>query len=126
MVSERPLVAELLDDLSVREWTPFMLRRLLHNSFRLGTAEDAARVLKFAADSRNPEKERKEALRLISIWTEPPPADQLTGHFAPLPKRDFEVLRPALKMALPALLRQDGFALTSALSLVSQYKMTVA
>ena len=126
MTAQRPAVAALLDDLSVRAWTPFMLRRLLHNSFRLGDAANAARVLMFAANPKNPEKERKEGLRLLSIWTEPPPADQLTGHFRPLDKRDPEILRPALAAALPDLLKQDGFVLTSALSLVAQYHVNIA
>ncbi len=125
MVAERPAVAALLDDLGTRSWKPFMLRRLLHNSFRLGDAENAARVLKFAANPENPEKERKEALRLLSIWTEPPPADQLTGHFRPLAKRDPEIIRPALAAALPDLLKQDGFVLTSALSLTAQYQVNI-
>jgi quinoprotein glucose dehydrogenase len=126
MVNQRPEVAALLDDLATRSWTPFMLRRLLHNSFRIGDAENAARVLKFAANPNNPEKERKEALRLISIWTQPPPADQLTGHFRPLEKRDPEILQPVLTAALAELLKQDGFVLTSALSLIAQYHVNVA
>ncbi len=126
LVAERPAVAELLDDTGKRQWTPFMLRRLIHNSFRLGTPKDAARVLQFAADSKQPQKERKEALRLISLWTEPPPADQLTGHFRPLPKRSAETIRPALASALPGLLKQDGFVLTSALALIGQYHVDIA
>ena len=126
MIAERPAVAALLDDLNQRKWAPFMLRRLIHNSFRLGTVEDAARVLKFASDPKQPQKERKEALRLISIWTEPPPADQLTGHFRPLPKRDPETIRPALATALPELLKQDGFVLTAALALIGQYNVDIA
>ena len=126
MVGQRPAVAELLDQPESREWTPFMLRRLLHNSFRIGTAENAARVLKFAANAKNPEKVRQEALRLVSIWAEPLPADQLTGHYRPLDKRDPETIRPALTSILPELIRQDGFALVSALGLVGKYNVTIA
>ncbi len=126
MTGQRPAVADLLDDLGSRSWTPFMLRRLLHNSFRIGTPENAARVLKFAADPKNPERERKEALRLISIWSEPPPADQLTGHFRPLPKRDPAALRPVLTTALPELLKQDGFILVAALGLVETYHVELS
>ncbi|MEO5715231.1 MAG: c-type cytochrome [Luteolibacter sp.] len=126
LVGQRPAVAMLLDDLGKREWTPFMLRRLIHNSFRIGTAEDATRVLKFAASPQNPDRERQEALRLISLWINPPPADQLTGHFSPLEKRDPEIIRPVLTAALPELLRQDGFVLTSALGLIGQYHVDIA
>ncbi|MEO8614967.1 MAG: HEAT repeat domain-containing protein, partial [Luteolibacter sp.] len=126
LVGQRPAVAVLLDDLGKREWTPFMLRRLIHNSFRIGTAEDATRLLKFAANPQNPNRERQEALRLISIWTNPPPADQFTGHFSPLEKRDPEIIRPVLTTALTELLRQDGFVLTSALGLIGQYHLDIA
>ncbi len=126
MVRQRPAVAKLLDDLEKRKWSPFMLRRLIHNSFRIGTPEDATRLLKFVANPQNPERERQEAFRLISIWSNPPPADQLTGHFSPLDKRDPEIIRPVLTAALPGLLRQDGFVLTSALGLIGQYHLNIA
>jgi quinoprotein glucose dehydrogenase len=126
MQAQRPAVAALLDHLNSRSWTPFMLRRLIHNAFRMGTAESASRVLTFIANPKNPEIERKEALRLISIWNEPPPADQLTGHFRPLPARDPAVIQQVLANALPELLKQDGFVLASGLSLIGQYHVSVA
>ena len=126
LIDQRPAVAVLLDNLAEREWTPYMLRRLIHNSFRIGTVEDATRLLKFAADPHNPEREREEALRLISIWPNPPVVDQVTGHFSPLPKRDPEIIRPVLTDALPELLKQDGFVLTSALALIGQYHLNIS
>ena len=125
MVAVRPTVEALLDTLPSRTWTPFMLRRLIHNAFRIGTAENAARVLKFAADPQYPEVVRQEALRLLSIWTEPFPADQLTGHWRPLEKRDPAIIRPVLVAAMPELLRQDGFVLTAALEWVGHYQLKV-
>ncbi|MBK1883111.1 HEAT repeat domain-containing protein [Luteolibacter pohnpeiensis] len=122
----RPDVAALLDHLHSRSWTPFMLRRLIHNSFRIGDVENLNRVIQVALDPEVPEPVRKEALRLISIWSEPPPADQLTGHWAPLPKRPVEPIRKALSAALPKLLAQDGFVLTSALNFIDSYKLDVA
>lgn len=125
MESGRPAVSELLDNLSVRAWTPFMLRRLVHNAYRLGTPEDAARVIKVAADASVPEIVRLEALRLLEIWTEPFPVDQLTGHWSPLGKRDPAIIRPVLLEALPGLLGQDGSVLTAALGLVKHYQLEV-
>ncbi len=125
LIPQRARVATLLDDLSRRAWTSFMLRRLVHNSFRIGTAENAARVLKLAADPQLPEIVRQEAFRLLAVWTEPSPVDQLTGHWRPLEKRDPETLRPALIAALPGLLKQQGFALTAALGLVGHYQLTI-
>ena len=125
MVAQRPGVAELLDDLTVRTWSPFMLRRLVHNAFRIGTPENADRLLKFAADLAQPEVVRQEALRLLAIWAEPFPADQLTGHWRPLEKRDPESIRPVLVAALPGLLKQDGAILTAALGLVGTYQLDI-
>ncbi len=125
LAAQRPAVAPLLDKLPARAWTPFMLRRLVHNSFRLGTQEDAARVLKLAANPEIPEIVRQEAFRLLTLWTEPFPVDQLTGHWRPLEKRDPETVRPALAAALPALLKQQGFVLTDALELVGRYDLQI-
>ena len=124
--SERPRVAALLDQLDRREWTPFMLRRLIHNAFRHGTEENAARVLKLAADPTVPEPVRKEAFRLLGDWTKPFPADQLSGHWRPLENRELETLQPALVAALPELLQQENFVLTAALGLVGKYRIEFA
>ena len=126
MSDMRPMAAELLDNLGSRKWSPFMLRRLIHNAYRVGTAEDAARLLKVAADGSLPEEVRKEALRLIANWETPFPADQLTGHWRPLPPRPLETLKPALTEALPGLLKSDPFVLAGALELVEKYKIDVA
>ncbi len=122
---QRPMVADLLDDLTQRSWTPFMLRRLVHNAFRLGTPENLSRVLKIAADAKTPEPVRKEALRLATEWAEPFPVDQFTGHWRPLAKRDPAALRPAFTAALPGLLKQDGEVLTAALGLVKNYQLVI-
>jgi quinoprotein glucose dehydrogenase len=125
MVSRRPSVAQLMDHLSEREWTPFMLRRLVHNSFRIGTAQNAERLIKFASDEKMPEVVRKEAFRLLSVWTDPFPVDQFTGHWNPLEKRAPETVRPALLAALPNLLKLDGLAITAALELSKQYQIEI-
>jgi quinoprotein glucose dehydrogenase len=124
--NQRPQAATLLDDLASRSWSPFMLRRLIHNAYRVGTAENASRLIKVAADPKLPQAVRQEALRLLAVWTEPFPADQLTGHWRPLEKRSPETIRPVLIAALPELLSQDGFVLTAALELVSTYQLEIA
>jgi quinoprotein glucose dehydrogenase len=121
LTAARPDVAKLLDTLEKRSWKPFILRRLIHNAYRVGSAENAARLLTFAADTKQPEETRKEALRLLAIWTDPHPADQLSGHYRPLPKRDPAQIKPALEKSLPNLLKQDGFVLTAALGLMDTF-----
>ena len=125
MVAQRSVVAARLDHLSDRQWTPFMLRRLIHNAYRIGTAENATRVIKVANDPAIPETVRKEALRLLMTWTNPFPVDQLTGHWRPLEKRAPESVVPALLEAMPALLAQKDFTLTAALGLIGHYQLAV-
>lgn len=121
----RPAVAALLDTRDSRAWTPFMLRRLIHSAFRLGGEQNAARVVSVAVDETMPEEVRTEALRLLGLWTNPPPADQSTGHWMPLPPRDAAELRASLSAALPALLKGNSETLRTALELVERYKLNV-
>ena len=123
MVSRRPVAAEQLDDLTQRPWTPFMLRRLIHNAFRIGTPENAARLLKVTLDPTMPEIVRMEALRLLDNWTEPFPVDQFTGIWRPLKKRDLASIKPSLLAAMPELLKQNDFVLTAALKMVKHYQL---
>ena len=122
----RPLAAALLDDPNKRAWTPFMLRRLIHNAYRVGTEADARRLLDVMANATLPEEVRMEALRLITLWEKPFPADQFSGHWRPLDPRPLDTLKPALDQVLPALLKGDGLSLTGALDLIDQYHLDVA
>lgn len=123
--SRRPNVAELLDDLSKRTWTPFMLRRLIHNAYRVGTPEDLERVIRVAQNPEMPEEVRQEALRLIGEWAAPFPADQLTGIWRPLPQRDVKTFQPTLLKTLPELLLTENFVLTAALEWIEKYDLKV-
>lgn len=122
----RRSVSVLMDDLASRQWNPLMLRRLLHNSFRIGGTRNAARVLDFATDPSHPEGLRREAFRLVSEWTKPSPADQFTGHWNPVPERDPDEIVPLLTEVLPALVKQKGFVLTAALGLIDSYHIDIA
>lgn len=126
MTDMRPLAAALLDDIAKRQWTPLMLRRLVHNAYRVGTEESARRLLNVIADPSLPGEVRMEALRLIAEWQKPFPADQFSGHWRPLEPRPLNTLTPALEKALPALLKGDGFVVTGALELVENFKLDVA
>ena len=126
MVTMRPLAAALLDDWGKRKWTPFMLRRLIHNAYRVGTVENAARILAVAANKSLPIEVREEAMRLIGNWEKPFPADQLSGHWRPLEARPLETLKPALEKALPVLIRTDAFVLADALELIDKHEVNVA
>ncbi|QTN34214.1 HEAT repeat domain-containing protein [Akkermansiaceae bacterium] len=126
MTDMRPLAAALLDTLDTREWAPFMLRRLIHNAYRIGTTENAARIIRVAANPDLPEEVRMESLRLLANWEKPFPVDQLTGHWRPLDPRPRESIVSPLEDALPGLLKGDAIALTGALEFIGQYRIDIA
>ncbi len=126
MQNIRPLAAALLDNTDSRKWAPMILRRLVNNSYRLGTDENASRILKLIANTSVPSEVKEEALRLLAIWEQPLPVDPVTAHFRPLEKRDLTTFKPILNAALPSLLKTEGFVLTGALDLIDHYHLSVA
>lgn len=120
----RSVVAAQLDEPAAAKQSPFMQRRFIHSAFRLGDQENVARLLKVAATPDFPLETRAEVIRLLSIWPEPPPVDQSTGRFAPLPKRDLSLIRDSLIEAVPELLKQDD-TLAAVLDLVSRFELSV-
>ena len=119
----RPAVGALLDNVDSREWTSFMLRRLVHNAYRVGGAENAKRITAVALDKKLPNQVRVEALRLMSIWTNPYPVDQLTGHWSPLAQRPSSEVVDVLNKALPGLLEGDSDIIKISLDLVTIYHL---
>ena len=103
-----PHLAKLLDrhdsfsDAKVRE---LVLLRALNAHFRIGTAESAAAVARFAADGRSPEVLRVEALRMLADWGKPATRDWVTGVYRPLPQRDGRVALDAVRPVLADILR---------------------
>ncbi|QJE95753.1 DUF7133 domain-containing protein [Luteolibacter luteus] len=119
----RPVVAKLLEQPLARPLAPYMLRRLLHNSFRLGDIPNLQRVLEAAGNTGLPEEIRKEALRLVSVWEISQTNDQLTGHYRPRTSLPVDEIRAALHAALPGMLKQDGMMLTAALGYMEKYQL---
>ncbi|WP_338285693.1 HEAT repeat domain-containing protein [Luteolibacter sp. LG18] len=120
----RPAVAALLDEASSAKLAPFMQRRLIHSAFRVGGVENAKRLLTVACTPSLPEATRREALRLLSLWPEPPLVDQSLGRIAPLPKRDAGEIKPLLAAGMPVLMKV-GDTLDDALDLVARFKLSV-
>ncbi|MDQ6631838.1 MAG: HEAT repeat domain-containing protein, partial [Verrucomicrobiota bacterium] len=77
-----------------------LFRRVLNANFRLGTAENAQALAKFASKKDAPEALRAEALQHLGNWQKPSGRDAVTGLWRPLPERDAkiaaEVARPML------------------------------
>ncbi|MBP35825.1 MAG: hypothetical protein QF405_12205 [Roseibacillus sp.] len=125
----RPAVAALLDEYAPgqggRPLSRMMLRRLLHSAFRVGGTENATRLLRVAANTALDENERLEALRLVSVWTNPPAVDQSLGRYAPLDPRNQSEIKEALELEIESLLSLKGEVLAAAIGLAGQYGLSV-
>ena len=100
-----------------------MLRRLIHNAFRLGGAENVERLMKLVGDPTIPEPLQLEILRLFRTWPEPAPVDQLTGYWRPLAKRDPAEIKPLLTAELPRLFKLSGAIRAAAIELNALYQI---
>ncbi|MFK7909935.1 MAG: HEAT repeat domain-containing protein [Akkermansiaceae bacterium] len=127
--SARHKVAELLPRFAsspgnVREFTPMMQRRLLHSAFRIGGDKNIHALLAFIG-SKNKTidlKQRREAVRLLSLWNNPHPVDQSLGRLDPLPKRNNPNLIKILHKELPGLIDVSNPVVAELISLISHYK----
>jgi quinoprotein glucose dehydrogenase len=96
--------------------------RVLNANFRLGKAENAAAVARFAASPEASEKLRVEALKELADWAKPAGRDRVMGLWRPLPPRSADVaaaLRPALGGVFsgPDKVRQEAARLAARLGI---------
>ena len=73
---------------------------MLNANFRLGTAENAAAVARFAARAGAPEAMRIEALEMLAAWAKPSGHDRVLNAWRPLKPRDAALAAAALRPAL--------------------------
>lgn len=105
-----PLLATLLDrPLPDTKALPanqqeYLLRRAVAAHYRLGGAENALAVARFAGKSNVPESVRIEALKLLQQWQKPSGRDPIIGLWRPLADRPGEPVADAVRTALPALM----------------------
>lgn len=127
MESARNAVAALLDDPTLgteeRPITRMMLRRLVHSAFRIGNEANLIRVIKVAANPKLDLNERKEALRLISLWVQPHEVDQSTGRHSPLPARNPEMVKVTLAANMGLLSNSGPAILSDTMALALQYEI---
>jgi quinoprotein glucose dehydrogenase len=87
-----PQLAEVLERPKLAE--PLALRALNAN-YRLGGAEHAGAVAKYAADTDAVETMRVQALKMLAEWKEPSGQDRVVGVWRPLPTRDASIANNA-------------------------------
>lgn len=130
LFSVRAALAALLDDYNADSKNPgrplgrMMIRRLLHSAYRLGHEKNLLRLIKFASHQKNDQAERLEAMRLISVWTEPHVVDQSIGKHSPVSPRKPDEFKDALAKNLHLLLQSDTPVLAKTLGLALKYELS--
>lgn len=119
-------VASLLPERPEGGRSEIMWRRLLHSAFRIGDATNLERVVAAALDPELPEEVRREALRLTTLWSDPPPVDQSLGRWNPLPERDPELATEVLQGFAEDFLAIDGELLADAIGVIEEHGLDLA
>lgn len=120
-----PELSRLLDE--KRAWPDAVARRALNASFRLGSKEDAERVVKYALQKEAPLPLREEALTLLQLWSTPPPLDRVDGRARKLDARPVDVVASVALPRIDALMAVEEPALKAlAVKLLTVYKLPVA
>lgn len=93
----------------IEELPETVQRRVVAANFRLGTPENAGRLLDIAANSSLAPGTREAALQGLRKWTQPPVTDPVLGHHRPLKKqsRDQQTLVAAIGKDLGKYLSQE-------------------
>ncbi len=68
--------------------TTLCFAECLNANFRLGKAEHAAALAKYAGRDDVPEHLRVEAIAMLGDWEKPSPRDRVLGNWRPLAARD--------------------------------------
>ena len=80
-----PALAALTTNPAIKD--PNVLNRAVNANYRLGKAENAMALASLAADSRMPEKARKDALDALTLWAHPESKDRLLNQWRPIADR---------------------------------------
>ncbi len=81
-----------------------LARRVLNANFRIGTAEAAIAIAKYATRSEASEAMRIEAIEMLGQWGAPEPLDRVIGDYRPLEKRDAALATAALEPQIDLLM----------------------
>lgn len=78
--------------------------RILSANFRLGLAENAERIARWALQRELAESIRVEAVELLGLWVHPPNRDRITGLWRTLPTREPAIASAQLRRIFPKIL----------------------
>ena len=81
-----------------------LARRVLNANYRIGTAERAVAIAKYATRSEASEAMRIEALEMLANWGQPEPIDRVLGDYRPIEKRDGKLAAGAIEPQIDLLM----------------------
>jgi len=105
--------------IEVRSTSDSLTRRVLNANYRLGTAEAAMALAKFAQRPGASEAMRLEALSMLQNWGQPDPRDRVINDWRPLDPRPSNDAKLALEAVMPGLLRAPEAIKTQAVALAA-------
>jgi quinoprotein glucose dehydrogenase len=98
-----------------KTWPEPVVLRALNSNFRLGAAENAQAVARFAARADVSDEMRIEALAMLKEWDKPRGIDRVVGVWWPVPPRDPSIAIDAARPVLGGILTSapDGVRLAA-------------
>ncbi|PYJ03040.1 MAG: hypothetical protein DME25_13775, partial [Verrucomicrobia bacterium] len=103
-----------------------VMRRVLNANLRLGTADGAQRLIRFATDARGPEAMRVEAIECLGAWNLQPCLDRVEGMIRTLSDRRPTLGDQRIQDNLAELLASTNLAITKAVGrIVMQHHLPV-
>lgn len=82
--SEMPALADLIERVDTFADSDAIIRRIISANARVGKKANADALAKFAANEKNNEDRRVDAVNSLSVWTSPPARDQVLHAWRPL------------------------------------------
>jgi quinoprotein glucose dehydrogenase len=110
------------DDLPRDHRDQIIQLRLINANFRLGKAENASRLLAYAANDKLPELARDQALLAIAEWPNPTAVDATVGIHRPIAPETREDITAAVQAGMPAVVQSaQGHLLARAIEVGLKY-----
>jgi quinoprotein glucose dehydrogenase len=101
-----------------------VIHRVLNANFRLGGADHARALARYAGQDSAPEAMRLEAIAMLSDWQSPDERDRVLNDWRPLPERPLEMVINAIREYLPNLLSGPDSVRNATIELAARLGLT--
>ncbi len=98
--------------------------RVLNANFRIGTEQATQAIAAYAADNKNSDATRIEALDMLGSWSNPGELDRVMNRYLPLPDRDSAPAVKALQDNFAGILLGSNAIQTKAVEVAAKVGMT--